>query len=118
MKIQLSGWVRLWIVFALATWGIALTLILTSEGDWATPPIFLGRDRICLEYYPPQTNGPGYDRCLRDDAAFVEPRAWRGRNTLAIWGEYWLWWIAPFAVGLMALGGRWVWRGFVPPRSN
>ena len=137
---RLSGWVRLWIVSAVAIWaaGVSDGLIRTERELWdwgpsAPLPLLMSREQICAllsHESPVEVKSPdptnrfsGFRQpspaksCLYDDALFSQMATWRWENFFNDWGRYWPYWIAPFALGLLMLGAAWIRSGFTAKDS-
>jgi hypothetical protein len=120
---------RLWIVSALVLWSAGVVHVILEEQPVPLPPILMSRHDLCFAYYvhAAEVSGPwedygrgGYldnldntaEQCMTDDSMLADTREWHWRGFIGVWRWYWPWWIAPFALGALMLGIRWIQRGF------
>lgn len=120
---HLSGWVRLWIVFALLTWALVAWLALTAIG---LPPDASASDHtVCLESWRASgspIDSPWLTDCPRDPV-FVQA----ARSAHDIEAANYPYRLAGFVIpgALIPLyvlvvfaTGKWIWRGFRPKAGS
>lgn len=124
MKRRLSGWTRLWVVAALSIWSAGIIHVTLEEQPVPLPPIVMSTHDICYEFYPSAENFRGgwadntASHCIENADLQSRSRAWHWDMFGSVWGFYWPWWVAPFALGLAMLGVGWIRRGFSNPTAN
>lgn len=114
---RLSGWTRLWIVFAVLTWGITIWVAISSLG---LPPDPTPDDAlVCVEQWRAsgrQTDSLWLTECP-DDAAFLEAAHNAHNAQVALYPSRLAGFLIPgalipFWVMLAFLVIKWVGRGF------
>lgn len=123
---QLSGWARLWIVCAIAIWAVGYWHV--SQSYYS--PLALIERIIQRDSSPPTTDNvtrgvvclnatfsdEDFNVCMSDQARFeqakdrvnADERNYENRLLMRLLAYL----LAPFALALVWLIGRWIWRGF------
>ncbi len=120
MKRLLSGWTRLWIVFAIATWVLVAWYTLTTVG---LPPDPNPSDAVvCIDSWRAAGGSPDsvWLRDCPNDSRFLEAahNAYRAEAALypyRLAGSAVPGLLIPFYVMAAFLIAKWIWRGFRRP---